>query len=125
MPTAIGEPLQTTSTVLVAPSGLANVSSSDGGDVSTVLPAAGDDETSVLSAASTFGTANAPDRGDADERGEGDDGKGADGAYGRGGPLHAGSSTLEDGRERPTPPDGHDQRADRSAERERTQCRTP
>jgi hypothetical protein len=60
LPTAIGDPLQATWTVLVAPSGLANVSSSDGGDVSTVLPAVGEDDTIVLSAAAARGTANPP-----------------------------------------------------------------
>jgi hypothetical protein len=60
LPTAIGDPLQATWTVLVAPSGLANVSSSDGGDVWTVLPAVGEDETIVLSAAAARGTANPP-----------------------------------------------------------------
>jgi hypothetical protein len=60
VPTAIGAPLQTTSTVLVAPSGLANVNKRVGGEVSTVLPAAGDDETNVLSAASTRVAATPP-----------------------------------------------------------------
>jgi hypothetical protein len=60
VPTAKGEPLQTTSTVLVAPNGLANVSSNEGGEASTVLLAAGVDETSELSAAWAWGRANAP-----------------------------------------------------------------
>jgi hypothetical protein len=60
LPTAIGDPLQATWTVLVAPSGFANVSSSDGGEVSIVLLAAGVDETIVLSAAATRGTAKLP-----------------------------------------------------------------
>ena len=60
VPTATGEPLHTTSTTLVAPSGLANVSSSEVGDVSTVVPAAGDEETNVLSTAAACGTAKAP-----------------------------------------------------------------
>ena len=46
--------------VLVAPSGLAKVSSSEGGDASTVMPAVGVDETSELSAASTRATPKAP-----------------------------------------------------------------
>jgi hypothetical protein len=60
VPTAIGDPLHTTSTVFAAPSGVANVIDSVGGDDSTVLPAAGLDETIVLSAASTLVTENAP-----------------------------------------------------------------
>ena len=52
VPTATGDPLHTTWMVFVEPSGLANVSSNEGGDVSTVLLAAGVDETSELSAAS-------------------------------------------------------------------------
>jgi hypothetical protein len=60
VPTAIGAELQTTSTVLVAPSGAANVSRSEAGEASTVVPAAGDDDTSVLSAASACGTARVP-----------------------------------------------------------------
>ncbi len=60
VPTAMGAPLHTTSTVLVAPSAEAKVSNSDGGDDSTVVPAVGDEETRVLSAASACGTANAP-----------------------------------------------------------------
>jgi hypothetical protein len=59
VPTAIGDPLHTTSTVFVAPSGVANVIDNVGGDVSIVLPAAGLDETIVLSAASTRETDNA------------------------------------------------------------------
>src|SRR6185436_11165440 len=51
VPTAIGEPPQTTCTSLVAPSGLANVMRSVAGDTSTVDPAAGDDDTSELSTA--------------------------------------------------------------------------
>ena len=105
VPTAIGDPLQTTSTVLVAPSGEANVSSSDGGEASTVLPAAGVDDTSVLSAASTCGTANAPtaamptmtagpNRATARPMARRGEREG----------LHAGNSTLEDGREEATPP---------------------
>ncbi len=60
VPTAIGDPLHTTSTVFVTPSGLAKLSSNDGGEASTVLPAAGVDETNELSAASAWGRANAP-----------------------------------------------------------------
>ena len=60
VPTANGDPLQTTCTLFVAPSGLANVSNNEGGEVSTVLSGSGVDVTRVLSAAWAIGAANAP-----------------------------------------------------------------
>jgi hypothetical protein len=113
LPTAIGDPLHATWTVLVAPSGFANVSNSEGGDVSTVVPAAGVDETIVLSAAATRD--HEPANGsDASEHDEG----ATKGAGGRKGSIHAGSSTLEDDREPLTPP-ASDARIRRSGIRHR------